>query len=196
VHLATTLLAQAEEEGESFWETAYPIVPHPAELIIGLIAFGVLFWVVKSKVVPRFEEAFATRQQAIEGGIARAEETQAQAQEALEQYRAQLAEARKEAARIREEAREQGAAIVAEMREQAQSEARRITESARAQIANDRQQALQQLRAQMGTLAVDLAGRIVGESLEDDARQRGTVERFLAELEMVPAHGAVPAGER
>ena len=32
-------------------------------------------------------------------------------------------------------------------------------------------------------MAIDLAGRIVGESLEDEARQRRTVERFLSELE-------------
>jgi F-type H+-transporting ATPase subunit b len=191
--LASAVLAQQDE---NFWETAYPIIPHPAELIIGLIAFGILFWVVKTRVVPRFEAAFAERAEAIEGGIERAASAQAEAQAALEEYRAQLADARKEAARIREEAREQGAAIVVEMREQAQAEARRISETAQQQIANDRQQAFQSLRAEIGTLAVDLAGRVVGESLEDEARQRRTVERFLAELEAAPDSGAVPAGER
>jgi F-type H+-transporting ATPase subunit b len=185
----------AAEEGDGFWADAYPIIPHPAELIVGLIAFAILYWLVKTKVVPRFEEVLAARTEAIEGGINRAAEAQAEAQAALEEYRSQLADARKESARIREEAREQAAAIVAETREQAQSEARRIVEGAQQQIENDRQQAFQQLTAQVGSMAVDLASRIVGESLEDEARQRRTVERFLAELES-GASAPAGAGER
>src|SRR6266567_3052689 len=103
---------------------------------------------------------------------------------ALAQYREQLAEARHEAARLREEAREQGAQIIAEMREQAQVEARRITESAQAQIEAERQQALTALRTEVGNLATELASRIVGESLTDQARQSRMVDRFLDELEV------------
>jgi len=173
----------AEEEAPN------PLVPHLAEVVVGLVAFAILYFFLATKVFPRFEAAYKARTEAIEGGIARAEAAQAEAQQALEQYRAQLADARREAARIREEAREQGAAIVAEMREQAQTDARRITEAARQQIANDRAQAFQQLRTQIGSLAVELAGRIVGEALEDEARRRGTVERFLEELGTATAGG-------
>jgi F-type H+-transporting ATPase subunit b len=102
---------------------------------------------------------------------------------AEEEFKSQIADARHEAARIREEAREQGAAIIAEMREQAQTEAARIVEHAHAQIEADRKAAVTSLRAEVGTLATTLAGRIVGESLEDEARQSRVVDRFLAELE-------------
>jgi len=120
----------------------------------------------------------------IEGGLAKSEEAQAEANQLLEQYRQQLADSRHEAARLREEAREQGAQIIAEMREQAQAEARRITEAAQAQIEAERQQALTSLRAEVGTLATELASRIVGESLTDEARQSRMVDRFLSELEV------------
>ena len=40
-----------------------------------------------------------------------------------------------------------------------------------------------QLRSEIGGLATTLAGRIVGESLEDDERARRTVDRFIADLE-------------
>ena len=69
------------------------------------------------------------------------------------------------------------------MREQAQAESKRITAQAHQQIEAERKQALASLRADVGRLAVDLASRVVGESLEDEARQRRTVDRFLAELE-------------
>jgi F-type H+-transporting ATPase subunit b len=108
----------------------------------------------------------------------------------LEQYRQQLAEARHEASRLREEAREQGAQIIAEMRQQAETEARRITESAQQQIQAERQQALVALRSEVGTLATDLASRVVGESLTDEARQSRVVDRFLDDLEQRGGIGA------
>jgi F-type H+-transporting ATPase subunit b len=152
-------------------------------MIVGLVAFGILYWLYKTKVVPKIEELYAERAAAIEGGMQQAEEAQQQAQAALEQYQAQLQEARVEAARIREEAREQGAAIVAEMRGHAQEEAGRITEAAHKQIEAERQQAVVSLRSEVGRLSTDLASRIVGESLHDETRQKGIVDRFLAELE-------------
>jgi F-type H+-transporting ATPase subunit b len=84
---------------------------------------------------------------------------------------------------MREEAREQGAQIIAEMRERAEAEARRITDAAQAQIEAERQQALISLRAEVGSLATELASRIVGESLTDQARQSRMVDRFLDDLE-------------
>jgi len=141
-------------------------------------------------LLPRAQVMLRERTEQIEGGLERAEETQAEAQRALEQYRQQLAEARHEAARLREEAREQGAQIIAEMREEAQAEARRLTEAANAQIEAERQQALASLRTEVGALATDLAGRIVGESLQDEARQSRVVDRFLDDLDQ---HGGIGA---
>jgi len=161
-----------------------PLIPTWTELIIGTIVFLLVFGVLGKILMPRIQQTLAERTELIEGGLARSEEAQAEAKELLDQYRQQLAEARHEAARLREEAREQGAQIIAEMREQAQAEARRVTEAAQAQIEAERQQALTALRAEVGTLATELASRIVGESLTDEARQSRMVDRFLSELEV------------
>ena len=160
-----------------------PVLPHTGELVFGIIAFAILYVIVQKKVVPRLEQMYADRTAAIEGGMHKAEEAQQQAQAALEQYRAQLAEARAEASRIRQEAQEQGAAIIADLRGQAQTEAGRIAEAAHRQIEAERQQAVVSLRAEVGRLSTELASRIVGESLHDETRQKGIVDRFLAELE-------------
>jgi F-type H+-transporting ATPase subunit b len=160
-----------------------PVLPHMGELIFGLIAITILYVIVQKKVVPNLEKAYADRTAAIEGGMHKAEEAQQQAQAALEQYKAQLAEARAEASHIRQQAQEQGAAIIADLRTQAQTEANRIAEAAQKQIEAERQQAVVSLRAEVGRLSIDLASRIVGESLHDEARQTGIVDRFLAELE-------------
>ena len=160
-----------------------PQVPNLTELIVGAITFGIIFVVLWKLLLPRLNQTLEERTDKIEGGLQRAEEAQAEANETLARYREQLAEARHEAARLREQAREQGAQIIAEMREEAQAEARRLVEAAHAQIEADRQQALQSLKAEVGGLAVDLASRVVGESLTDEARQRRVVERFLDELD-------------
>lgn len=157
------------------------------------IIFVVLLTVVIWKfVVPRFEETYAERTAAIQGGMEKAEKAQAEAQAALQQYQAQLAEARSEAAKIREEAKTQGTQIIAELREQAQAEATRIRQAAESQMEAERAQVMIQLRNEIGGLATTLAGRIVGESLTDDERARRTVDRFLAELESDSA--STPAG--
>ena len=177
------------------WATDPPIIPHPGELIAGLVVFGLLMWVFAAKVAPRLETVYRERADAIEGGIKRAEQAQAEADKRLEEYREQLADARGEGNRIREEARAQGAQIVAEMRERAQAEAARITASAQSQLEAERRAAQTQLRAEIGGLATTLAGRIVGESLEDQARQRRTVDRFLEELEASQRNGGDRGGD-
>ena len=160
-----------------------PLVPNLTELIVGAVTFGIIFFALWKVLIPRLNKTLEERTDKIEGGLQRAEEAQAEANETLARYREQLAEARHEAARLREEAREQGAQIIAEMREQAQAEGRRLVEAAHAQIEADRQQAIQSLKTEVGGLAVDLASRVVGESLTDEARQRRIVERFLDELD-------------
>ena len=160
-----------------------PLVPQTAEIVIALITFGILYWFVVKFVVPRFEQAYAERTAAIEGGIEKAEQAQAQAAAALEQYQAQLADARGEASQIREQARTQGASILAEMREQAQAEADRLVANAHTQIEAERVAALTSLRSEVGTLATELAEKIVGESLTDDERQQRVIDRFLADVE-------------
>jgi F-type H+-transporting ATPase subunit b len=160
-----------------------PLVPNIAEIVVGIIAFSLLYIVLRSRVVPMFEKAFAARTQAIEGGIAKAESAQREAQAALEAYTAQLNDARGEAQAIREEARVQGAAIVEDLRAKAQEEAVRITAAAQVSIEAQRQLAIASLRHEVGTLATELAAKIVGEALDDQVRQSGIVDRFLSDLE-------------
>ncbi|MFD0665700.1 F0F1 ATP synthase subunit B [Thermocatellispora tengchongensis] len=164
-------------------EAQNPLLPELAEMVVGGFAFLFVLFFLGRILVPRIQKALAERTEAIEGGLKKAADAQEEAQRALQEYREQLAEARHEAARLREEAREQGAQIKAELREEAQAEARRLIEAAHAQIEADRQLAFAQLRTEIGRLSTDLASRIVGESLEDEARQRRIVDRFLEELE-------------
>jgi len=160
-----------------------PLIPADYDIIWSSVIFVALLIVVAVFVVPRLNKALDARAEAIEGGLKKAEEAQAAASAARDEYNAQLAEARAEAARIREQARTDGAAILAELKEQAQAEANRIAANAQVQIEAERAAALVSLRAEVGTLAFDLASGVIGESLSDDKKASALVDRFLADLE-------------
>ena len=171
------LLVLAAEEPEN------PLIPPIPELVIGLIAFVIVFGFLAKKLLPNINKVLEERREAIEGGIEKAEAAQTEAQSVLEQYKAQLAEARHEAARLRQEALEQGTALKEELRAEGQRQREEIIAAGHAQIEADRKAASQALRQDVGKLATDLAGKLVGESLEDHARQSRVIDRFLDELE-------------
>jgi F-type H+-transporting ATPase subunit b len=158
------------------------LVPN-GTFLVSLLAFAILIFLFGKYIIPPINKAMTSRQEAIRKEFAELEEAQTDARKAEAEYKEQLNNAKHEAARIREEAREQGAQIVQEAREKAHAEADRIIEHAHAQIEADRKAALASLRRDVGSLATTLAGRIVGESMDDDKRQGRVVERFLTELE-------------
>lgn len=171
-----TLLLAAEEG-------ANPLVPNLWEVAITLIGFLILLFLVVKFVVPAFERVYRERTEAIEGGLAKAKAAQAEAAAARDEYNQQLESARLEAQKIREEARLEGEKILADFKDRANAESARITENAHRTIEAERSAAVVSLRSEVGTLATTLAAKIVGESLDDDARSNRVVDRFLADLE-------------
>ncbi len=176
----------AAAEGEDI----NPLVPATYDIVWSLVCVAVIGFFFWKFILPKFQQVLADRSDQIEGGIKRAEEAQTEAKAALEQYRAQLADARTEAAAIREDARTQGQQIINEMKVQAQEESDRIVAAGSSQLAAQRQQIVAELRSDLGRTAVDLAEKVIGESLADDVKRAGTIDRFLSELDTVSADSA------
>lgn len=166
------------------------LLPELPDLIWGTVAFVVVLIVIIRVVLPNINRALDARRDAIEGGILRAEKAQAEAEATKGEFEAALAEARTEAGKIREQAREDGMRILAELKEQAQAEAARIAAAAQATIEVERQNALNSLKAEVGTLALSLASGVIGASLEDDKRSAAIVDKFLADLDTDASIGA------
>ncbi|MFS0852397.1 F0F1 ATP synthase subunit B [Microbacterium sp. 179-I 3D4 NHS] len=178
--MLNALVTNLAAEGEAAHN---PLIPAWYDIIWSGLWFIVILVVVWKVALPKLTAMLDERSAAIEGNIAKADEAQKQAEAALEEYTRQLAEARTEAGEIREAAREDGKKIVAEAKETAAAEAARLTATAHTQIEAERQTALVSLRSEVGSLALDLAGGVVGETLSDDARATAVVDRFLADLE-------------
>jgi F-type H+-transporting ATPase subunit b len=186
--MAANLLAASSLAAETAPEEEHNILlPAFYDIFWGGICFLILLFVVWRYALPRIRQTLEERTAGIEGKLEKAERDRTQAESLLAQYREQLAEARSDAARIRAEAQSDRKAIVEAARTEAQEAARLEGERTQVRLAADFSQARQQLTREVGGMAVTLATRIVGDSL-DENRTRSTVDRFLDELDaQVPA---------
>jgi F-type H+-transporting ATPase subunit b len=157
------------------------------EFILGLVAFFIVFGVLGKFALPKISQTLKDRADAIEGGIERAAQKEAEAQAVLDQYRERISHAHGEAADIRAKAEADAKQILADARSEAEAERAAIAARGEAQLAAERSQTLASLKQDVGGLAVDLASRVVGESLQDDARSQAVVDRFLTDLETTAA---------
>ncbi|WP_371516802.1 hypothetical protein [Kitasatospora sp. NBC_01300] len=156
-----------------------PLSPEPFMLALGLTLFFLITWTLGHRILPRVERIQTERWDATEGRAERAEAIRAEAEAAHDAGRQELAQARHEAARIRQEYAEQGAAAVAAARAEGVRDRHRLVTATHARIAADRAAAAEQLRQDVGELAVTLAGRVVGEPVHAVAASRRTVDRFF-----------------
>ena len=183
--LAVQILATAEpvpiSEGGEGGGGLRLLLPVPEELIAGLIAFGIVFAVVWKFGIPALEETLDARAAAIKADLDAAEQAKQEAESLLDDYRAQLAGAREEAARIVEEAREAAEEVRADILSRAEAEAEAIRGRAREEIAAERERVAAELKQQVADLAIEIAGKLVAESL-DVERQRQLVDRYIEEL--------------
>lgn len=173
------VLSAATEGGE----THSPVIPELYDIVWSSVCFVIILVFFWKYVLPRVQKLLDERAEAIEGNIAKADEAQAKAEAALQEYTAQLASARQEAGEIRDAARADAVKIVAKAKDDAVVEATRVSQAAQTQIEAERQSAVVSLRKDVGSLAIDLASGVVGESLNDDQKASALVDRFLAELE-------------
>jgi F-type H+-transporting ATPase subunit b len=171
--LIASILAQAEEHGEEVSE-AQDLYPAPGELIVGLIAFLILFFFTWKWVLPRFREVLDEREVKIRGELEKAEGERTEARRLQEQYQQQLAGAREEANRIIEEARATAEDVRRDLQARAEEQAASIVARAQDEIRAERDRVFQELRAQVGTIAVELAERVVDKELD-----RATHERLI-----------------
>jgi F-type H+-transporting ATPase subunit b len=168
--LATILSVLAQTE-ESVNDKA-DLYPHWEELIVGALAFAILFYFMWKWVLPRLNTLLEERRQKIQGEMERAESARSEADSLLADYRVQLAQARDEGNRIIEEARKTADQLRRDMQAKASEEADATVVRAQEEIRAERDRVFQELRGQVGDIAVELAARVVGQSLDKAAHER------------------------
>ena len=165
-----------------------PIIPELGELIPGALAFLIVFLVLQRFAFPAIRKGLKERQDKIQGDLEEAERAKSDAQGSLQRYEEQLQEARTEAGRIIEEARKTAEQMRKDMATQAQEEAQQIVRRAQEEVRGERDRALQSLRRELAEASVELAGRVVGESLDRD-RQMRLVDQYIDDVVGMRSNG-------
>lgn len=184
-YLLTTLVLQAQQAEEPVEHLS----PKLQELVVGAIAFAVLFLFMARWVLPRVNQLLEARRDRIQGELERAERARREADQLLEQYRQQLAGAREEANRIIEEARQRAEEVRRDLLARAEQERQEILNRTREEVGAERERVFQELRAQVGELSVELAARVIGEALVDRDRHLRLVDDYLRQLETLAPSG-------
>jgi F-type H+-transporting ATPase subunit b len=151
--------------------------------IAELVAFAIILFIIGKYIVPPAQKALRERQAMIDQQAKDADAAREKLAEAEAAYKNALTEARVEAAQIRENARAEAQRTVEELRQQAQEESNRIIARGEEQLARQRTAIVRDLRAEIGTLAVELSEKIVDQRLATDADVRATVDSFIAGLQ-------------
>ncbi len=184
--MMASLLLAAEEVSDK-----KDIYPHLSELILGAIAFGILFFFMWKWVIPRLNQALEARRQRIQGDLEKAEQSRTEAEKLLDDYRAQLSGAREEANRVIDEARKTAEQLRQDMTSRAEKEYQAIVARAQEEIRAERDRVFEELKAQVGQLSVAIAGKVVGKKLDEEKELHlSLVDAYIKELgAMAPANG-------
>lgn len=172
---ATILAVDEEPEGIDL------LLPESSELIAGVIAFLIIFGVVWKWALPALSKTLEARQEAIVGQIRDAENTKAEAESLLADYKTQVEGAQGEANQIIEEARVTAESIRSDIVSRADAEAASLMERARSDVATEKERATAALRQDVANLSLDMAEKVVAGSLDRDA-QAALVDQYLDDL--------------
>lgn len=182
MHRLTAMAILAAEEGGESSDGLTLVLPHMEELIAGIISFAIVFFFVWKWALPSVNRSLEQRQAAIAGQIVEAEKAKVEAESLLADYRSRMNEAKAEGNRVIEEARQAAEQMRADILAKADSEGEQIRAKARDEAAGEKSRALAEARSQVGDISVDLAEKIVGETLDGEAH-RALIDRYLADLE-------------
>jgi F-type H+-transporting ATPase subunit b len=164
------------------------VLPEPAELIGGALAFIVVFFVLSRVAFPKIRAAVEKRESEVQGNLERAENAKGEAEKVLEDYKRQLAEARSEANRIIEEARGQAEQVRKDLIAKAEKDAGTIVARAQEQIEAERTRAVQELQGQIASFSIELAEKVVGRSLDGETH-RDLVDAYIKEVSGMSTNG-------
>jgi ATP synthase F0 subunit b len=168
-----------------------------ATFIAELVGFVVVLWVLYRYVWPVLRRMLDDRQEQIARQVQEADEAEKALAEAKRKHESAVSEAEQEASRIRDDARSDATRIRDELQEQAEQDVARIKQRGEEQLAAQREASVRGLRAEIGGLSMQLAQRIIAESMSSQEQRRASVDGFLDDLDgLGNATGRQPAHAR
>ena len=158
---------------------AADVMLYPA--IAAVVTFLVVFVILAKLVWPKILGGLDDRQKKIQGDIAQAEQSRAEAEKAKVDFEAQLAEARKQAAETVAQAKADAQRVADELRAANDAELTQLRTKAMADIESAKSAAVAEIHAEAGALATAVASKILGREITV-ADQQQLVQESLAEM--------------
>jgi F-type H+-transporting ATPase subunit b len=170
-------VAYAAEEGGS----SISVVPVFADIWPSIIAFALLFFLLKKFAFGPISNVLDKRAETIRESLEKAEQTQVDAERLLEEYKVQMAEARGEAGKVIEQGRKVAESMKSEIIAQANKDAEAIVAKAHEAMEAEKKAAIAELQASVADLSVAVAGKLIGEKLSADDHA-SLIEKYVAEV--------------
>jgi F-type H+-transporting ATPase subunit b len=156
------------------------LTPDLGLLIWTLVAFLIVFFLLKKFAWPAIIKGLGDREQNIATSIASAEKIKLEMAQLKNDNEALLVQAREERALLLKEAKETRDKLITEAREDAKSQAAKIVADAQLTINNQKMAAITDLKNQVGNLVIDISEKVLRRELNNKADQE-TYIRQLAD---------------
>lgn len=175
-----------EKKLEGCLEAPDAIVPALDEVIWGGLAFLVLLGFMQWKGFPAVKRAMDARSEKIRNDLDAADDAKTSAQRTRTEYEEKLKNAEEKAAVIIDEARAKASQLKLDLQAQAEAEIAEKRANASAEIDANRSRAIDDLRSEIATIAVDAAEQVVAVTINPETH-RQLIDDYI---DQVSASGA------
>ncbi|MCR5394425.1 MAG: F0F1 ATP synthase subunit B [Bacteroidales bacterium] len=148
-----------------------------------LVAFGVVFFVLVKFGWPIITNMVDERKKYIDDSLEAAKQANEKLAKIQEESAAMLKQAREQQSQILAEAMDQRKQIVEKAQTEATTAGQKILEEAKQQIEVEKEDAIRDIRRQVGLLSVEIAEKVLRQSLKSDKDQMAMIDRLLDEMD-------------
>lgn len=161
-----------------------PMLPDVGLVFWSTVTFG-LFWLIVGRFAFKpIAGALRKRENDIQDALDKARKAKEEMAALQADNERILSEAREERARILKESKDAGDKIITESKDKAKEEAQKIVTSARLEIENQKKLAIDEVKKQVGGMALDIAEKVLRKELANDSAQQAYVEDLVKEMEL------------
>lgn len=160
------------------------LTPEIGLLVWTLLAFIIVFLILKAKAWPAIIKGLHDREQSIASSLETAEKVKAEMAQLKNENEALLAKAREERAQLLKEARETKDKIINEAKEQAKVEANKIILESQAAINTQKMAALTEVKNQVGKLVIEVTEKVLRRELGNKEAQEAHIKGLVDEVKL------------
>ena len=153
-------------------------------IIWTLLAFLIVFFLLKKYAWPMILGGLAEREKNIGDSLALAEKIKLEMAQMKNDNEAILAQAREERASMLKEAKATKDKMISEAKEEAKLQANKIITDAHASIQNQKMAALTEIKNQVGSLVLEVSEKVLRKELSNKAAQENYIKTLAAEVKL------------